>query len=71
MLFNIQRYIRTWMYRRDFDARYGKPSNEASINRLTGWLLAIAVIALLAVTAQPVAAPVSCEGKVLCLFITE
>lgn len=48
-----------------------KQNNEAAINRLTGWVLAIAVIALLAVTAQPVAAPASCEGKVLCLFITE
>jgi len=36
-----------------------------------GWALFVGVLAFLAFTAQPINAPASCAGKVLCLFIVE
>ena len=48
-----------------------KQNNEKAINRLTGWFMAGLVVGLLFVTSHPVKAPVSCEGKMLCLFILE
>lgn len=41
------------------------------MERVTCWTLVAMLVAFMAYTAQPVDAPASCAGKVLCVFIME